>query len=72
MENKLLPDSYPIFDSPDTEKKVADLKEQNLLYKTLLNAPAIICTLKGPKHIVVFGNGHFRNFIDDKDPVGKH
>ena len=71
MQDKLLPEYYPIFDTSDTEKKVAGFNEQNLLYKTLLNAPASICTLKGPQYIVVFGNQHFMNFIDNQDPVGK-
>jgi len=71
MQNQLLPYSYDALDSLDKETKTFTVKQQNLLYNTLLYAPAMLFTLKCPEFTFIFANLRFEKFCGKQNVIGK-
>ena len=66
MQNQILPDSFSVLDSSDTETKISELSGPTLFYQTLMRAPAFICILKGKELQIIFANQSFKKFAGEK------
>jgi PAS domain S-box-containing protein len=70
MQNQLLPNSHTTKNHAHDQQH-PDLRDQDLLYKTLMQSPAFICILKGLDFQIIFANKSFKNFFGDRFHTGQ-
>lgn len=49
----------------------AALKDRQTLYNVFMQAPTMLCILKGPDHIFDLANEPYRQLIGNRNPIGK-
>jgi len=70
MQNQLLPNSHKT-KTAYHDKQHPDVRDQDLLYKTLMQSPAFVCLLKGLDFHIIFANNSFKKFFGDRFKTGQ-
>jgi PAS domain S-box-containing protein len=53
------------------DKASGALKERQVLHNFFMQTPAMLCILKGPEHVFEFANPLYRQFIGNRQVIGK-
>ena len=72
--NKIILPTNPHWDDDlnrDGQHADSPIKDIQTLYNVFMQAPAMLCILKGPHHIFELANEPYRQLIGNKDPIGK-
>ena len=64
-------DSLHVFNNPYSELNLQTTIKKYQLYNVFMLAPAILCILKGPDHILELANEPFRQLIGNRNPIGQ-
>jgi PAS domain-containing protein len=64
-------DSLHVFNNPYSELNLQTSIKKYQLYNVFMLAPAILCILKGPDHILELANDPFRQLIGNRNPIGQ-
>lgn len=73
MNKIILPTNSHWGDDLNREGLPADsaIKDRQILYNVFMQAPALLCILKGPDHIFELANEPYRQLIGNENPIGK-